>query len=161
MLVAFGVEIAGIVAAINGAADDVDVGFVIRLWLRLFGFGGVFGGFWLSSVRTLRGILIAPGLLDVFRSRGALKRDTLAVGRPDGAGSAFRKIGDDPGLAAREGENSDLRGLGLTGFVFVATADEGDALAIWRQRGCASCLPFVMRRGGSPPDVATVQMEVS
>src|SRR5215467_14344215 len=29
------------------------------------------------------------------------------------------------------------------------------------QRGCASCLPFVIRIGGSPPEVATVQMEVS
>src|ERR1700676_4187451 len=29
------------------------------------------------------------------------------------------------------------------------------------QRGCASCLPFVIRTGVSLPDVATIQMEVS
>src|SRR5437588_2515762 len=69
--VALGIEIARLIAAIDGPADDVDVGFVLTLRLYLFG------------LLALRGILVAPALLNIFQSCGAQKCYALAVGRPN------------------------------------------------------------------------------
>ena len=92
VLVALGVEVTGIVAAINGTANDVDVGFVFLFRLRLSGPCGILSGFQLSGLLTLRGILVAPCLLDVFRSRGAQKCYALAVGCPRQTRRAFGQI---------------------------------------------------------------------
>src|SRR6266568_2085095 len=132
VLVALGVEIALIVAAIDRSADDVDVGFVLALQFNLFRLRGVLGGFRFLGLAALRGSLLALRLLDVFQSRSAQKRYALTVRRPDGIRSTFRHIGEDPGFSACQREHCYLSRLGLAGFVLVTTADKGDALTIWR-----------------------------
>ena len=56
VFVALGIEVARIVAAVNSPADDVEVGFVLALRLRLLGLCRILNGFRLSRsyFKTLR-----------------------------------------------------------------------------------------------------------
>src|SRR5437588_10832054 len=59
--VALGIEVARLIAAIDGPADDVGVGFVLTLRLSVFG------------LLALRGVLVAPDVLNIFQPLGAHK----------------------------------------------------------------------------------------
>ena len=69
VLVALGIEIALVIVAIDGAADDVDVGLVLA---------------GLRGIVALGGIFFVLGLVDVFRSGGAYECDALSVRGPQG-----------------------------------------------------------------------------
>src|SRR5579863_8528660 len=118
MGVALEIDVPFVVAAIDGAADDVDVGFVVVVF-----FFGVF---------VFRGILLFVGLVEVLLRGGAGKGDVLAIRRPEGTRRSLGQIGDDAGFAAGEREQGKLAGPGFTGVVLVAAANESQLAAIGR-----------------------------
>src|SRR5208282_1126122 len=166
VLTSFGVEITLIVTAIDRAADDVNVGFVLTLRFRCFGLRRVLGGLRFLALADLRLAVLGladlghslPGLLDVFRSRGTQKCYAPAVGRPDRVRSAFGQVGNDPGFPAGERQYCNLRRLGLARFVFVATSRKCYALTV--RRPARLCVMLAIRHsyrrfiagGGGHPD---------
>ena len=129
VVVTLGIEKSFIVAAVDGTADDVDVGFVVVLGPGLR--AGLCLGF------------CARGLFQILGSSGAGKSDAFAIGRPHGSSRTFRQIGDHAASS------------------FSPPRTKARRLPSGDQRGCASCLPLVMRTGASLPEVETIQIEVS
>ena len=116
MAVALQIEVALIVIAINGSADDMDIGFMF-----------------VFSVAV--SFLLTLGFLNVLRCSVADKRDSLAVGRPDCTGSAFRQVGNGASFSSGKRKERQLTGLGLPGLILLAGADKDQILTVGRPAG--------------------------
>src|SRR5580704_9483279 len=90
MAVALGIEIALVVAAIHGTANNVHVGFVLALCL------------------PVTSLLLALHFLDVFLCGRARKGDPFAVWRPDRVRGSFWQMGNYPSLASAEWQQRQL-----------------------------------------------------
>src|SRR5258708_26575428 len=98
---------------------------------------------------------MSSGVVELENAMRLLSGEQTGLGAPLGR-SVMRRA--SPPASKRR---ASWGGLGLPLASFSPARRKAKRLPSGDQRGCASCLPLVSRMGDSPPEVATVQIEVS